>query len=60
MQGDNVMNSYDVLIDRGITSDDESFKFKIVEVCKEAFYEGDGRLVVNLEKEKKNFLIDLN
>ena len=55
MQGDNVMNSYDVLIDRGITSDDESFKFKIVEVCKEAFYEGDGRLVVNLEKEKKEF-----
>lgn len=55
LQGDNVMNSYDVLIDRGITSDDESFKFKIVEVCKEAFYEGDGRLVVNLEKEKKEF-----
>ena len=55
LRGDIIMNSYEVLIDRGITADDESFKFKIVEVCKEAFYEGDGRLVVNLEKEKKEF-----
>ena len=33
--------SYDVLIDRGIVSSgDESFDFKIIEACKEGFFEG--------------------
>ena len=49
------LTSYQVLIDRGIVSNDESFQFKIIEVCKEAFYEGSGKLVVNINKEKREF-----
>ena len=48
--------NFQVLIDRGIVSGgDENFKFKVVEVCKEAFFEGEGRLLVTLPKEKKEF-----
>ena len=50
-----ILTSYQVLIDRGIVSNDESFQFKIIEVCKEAFYEGSGKLVVNINKEKREF-----
>ena len=43
--------SYDVLIDRGIVSSgDESFDFKIIEVCKEGFFEGGGRITVTIPK----------
>ena len=43
--------SYDVLIDRGIvSSSDESFDFKIIEVCKEGFFEGGGRITVTIPK----------
>ena len=34
---------------------DENFKFKVVEVCKEAFFEGEGRLLVTFPHEKKEF-----
>jgi excinuclease ABC subunit A len=30
---------FQVLVDRGVVVDDENFKFKVVEVCKEAFFE---------------------
>ena len=43
--------SYDVLIDRGVVSSgDESFDFKIIEVCKEGFFEGGGRITVTIPK----------
>ena len=43
--------SYDVLIDRGVVSSgDESFDFKIIEVCKEGFFEGRGRITVTIPK----------
>ena len=43
--------SYDVLIDRGVVSSgDESFNFKIIEVCKEGFFEGGGRITVTIPK----------
>ena len=43
--------SYDVLIDRGVVSyGDESFDFKIIEVCKEGFFEGRGRITVTIPK----------
>lgn len=43
--------SYDVLIDRGVVSSgDESFDFKIIEVCKEGFFEGGGRITVIIPK----------
>ena len=45
--------SYNVLIDRGVVSSgDESFNFKIIEVCKEGFFEGGGRLEVSIPKVK--------
>ena len=48
--------NFQVLIDRGVVVvDDENFKFKIVEVCKEAFFEGDGRLLVTFPDKKKEF-----
>ena len=38
-----------VVIDRGIIAhNDEDFKFKIIDVCKEAFFEGSGTLYVNI------------
>ena len=41
--------AYNVLIDRGVVSSgDESFNFKIIEVCKEGFFEGGGRLEVSI------------
>jgi excinuclease ABC subunit A len=41
--------TYNVLIDRGVVSSgDESFNFKIIEVCKEGFYEGGGRIEVSI------------
>ena len=46
---------FQVLIDRGVVVDDENFKFKVVEVCKEAFFEGDGRLLVTFPDKKKEF-----
>ena len=42
-----------MLIDRGVVSSgDESFNFKIIEVCKEGFFEGGGRLEVSIPKVK--------
>jgi len=47
---------FQVLIDRGVVHvGDENFKFKVVEVCKEAFFEGEGRLLVTFPHEKKEF-----
>ena len=47
---------FQVLIDRGVVHvGDENFKFKVVEVCKEAFLEGEGRLLVTFPHEKKEF-----
>ena len=46
---------FQVLVDRGVVVDDENFKFKVVEVCKEAFFEGDGRLLVTFPNKNKEF-----
>ncbi len=50
-------DSYDILIDRGVVNmEDENFIFKIIESCKDAFFEGEGRLLVTVpKKEKKEF-----
>ncbi len=52
-----IPDSYDVLIDRGVVNmEDENFNFKIIESCKDAFFEGEGRLLVSVpKKEKKEF-----
>lgn len=48
--------SYEVLVDRGfVVVGDENFKFKIFDVCKEAFFEGNGKICVSIESEKKEF-----
>ncbi len=55
MAHDKQITSFELLVDRGVIRDDENFRFKIIEVCKEAFYEGNGELVLNLENTKKEF-----
>ena len=46
-------SSYDILIDRGVVSvNDDSFSFKIIEVCKEAFFEGNGKLLLTIPNVK--------
>ena len=49
-------NQLDVVIDRGIVSrDDEDFRFKIIDVCKEAFFEGSGIINVNILDKNHSF-----
>ena len=49
-------NTYSVLFDRGIIDSlDENFKFKIIDISKEAFYEGEGYLTLNIEGKEKQF-----
>ena len=49
-------NKYYVLVDRGIVDSlDEDFKFKVIDISKEAFYEGGGYLTVNIEGKEKEF-----
>jgi excinuclease ABC subunit A len=48
--------TYSVLFDRGIIDSlDENFKFKIIDISKEAFYEGEGYLTLNIEGKEKQF-----
>ena len=45
-----------VVIDRGIiVRNDEDFRFKVIDVCKEAFFEGSGTIYVNALNEKVMF-----
>ena len=45
-----------VVIDRGIiVRNDEDFRFKVIDVCKEAFFEGSGIIYVNVLNEKVMF-----
>ena len=47
------ISQINVVIDRGkISQNDEDFKFKIIDVCKEAFFEGSGTLYINVLNEK--------
>ena len=49
-------NQLDVVIDRGLVSrDDEDFRFKIIDVCKEAFFEGSGVINVNILDKNHSF-----
>ena len=49
-------NTYSVLFDRGIIDAlDENFKFKIIDISKEAFYEGEGYLTLHIEGKEKQF-----
>ena len=49
-------NQINVVIDRGITSrNDEDFRFKIIDVCKEAFLEGSGIINVNILNKNYSF-----
>jgi excinuclease ABC subunit A len=49
-------NQINVVIDRGITSrNDEDFRFKIIDVCKEAFFEGSGIINVNILNKNYSF-----
>ena len=44
------------MIDRGIiVRNDEDFRFKVIDVCKEAFFEGSGTIYVNVLNEKVMF-----
>ena len=48
--------NFKVLIDRGLVlKEDENFKFKIIDVCKEAFFEGAGEIYVNCSEKQKKF-----
>ena len=50
------INQINVVIDRGITSaNDEDFRFKIIDVCKEAFFEGSGIINVNISGHNHSF-----
>ena len=45
-----------VVIDRGIiVRNDEDFRFKVIDVCKEAFFEGSGIIYVNVLNERVMF-----
>ena len=45
-----------VVIDRGIiVRNDEDFRFKVIDVCKEAFFEGSGIIYVYVLNERVMF-----